>query len=613
MGGGGAWGSITGTLTDQTDLATALAGKSDTGHSHAQSDVTGLTAALDAKADDTAVTTALAGKSDVGHTHTASNVTDFNAAADARVAAGITEKLDIIGGSAAITYLAAPLPGSPRSGNVTAGTVSTTVSDDDHSAFPGLALCGDGSLLAVWRQGPSHTPSVGDGVIRASRSVDFGVTWGASYVVASDSLDVRDPTLTVLSDGRIAMTVFKHDGTTADGVFVAFSTDQGETFGALSAVPFTFTDWTACSGPIVELANGNLVVAGYGQNTGATFQSARVMVSTDGGMSWSGEVTIGNGPTASRHYQEPYLGLTPAGGLLAMLRSDTGTLTIYKVVSTDGGATWTVPASVIAATGRPAWLTLRSGGMVLFMRRTSDLAHAFITSWDNGATWTAASQLGATPPGGGQSTYVQPVELAAGLVAVVRSTESGSTASTVSFSYLGDGKGVTPLGDVVPVEAPASSSGWTQISITPSEFMAVTGSPSLAGLTGVGYPPVWLFDPLSTEGIMGQAPLLPSDWTTFDIVLAWAPTTTNTGTTRWQVIPSNLIVGQLPSSGAAATNVTTAAASGTIGILQETTALAGVSRPTNPLVIRVFRVGADGADTNTGDIGLVAVIFRKAS
>jgi hypothetical protein len=64
-----------------TATATALAGKSATGHTHAQSDVTGLTAAL-------------AGKSDTGHTHTASNVTDFNTAADARVVAGITGKLD---------------------------------------------------------------------------------------------------------------------------------------------------------------------------------------------------------------------------------------------------------------------------------------------------------------------------------------------------------------------------------------------------------------------------------------------------------------------------------------------------------------------------------------
>jgi hypothetical protein len=48
-GGGGVWGAITGTLLAQTDLASALGGKADTGHGHAQSDVTGLVTALAGK------------------------------------------------------------------------------------------------------------------------------------------------------------------------------------------------------------------------------------------------------------------------------------------------------------------------------------------------------------------------------------------------------------------------------------------------------------------------------------------------------------------------------------------------------------------------------------
>ena len=39
-----AWGAITGTLTDQTDLDTALDGKSDTSHTHAYSSLTGIPA-----------------------------------------------------------------------------------------------------------------------------------------------------------------------------------------------------------------------------------------------------------------------------------------------------------------------------------------------------------------------------------------------------------------------------------------------------------------------------------------------------------------------------------------------------------------------------------------
>lgn len=86
-GGGGAWGGITGTLASQTDLQAALDAKSATGHSHAQSDVTGLTAALTAKADAAAVTTALAGKSDTGHSHVQADVTGLTAALAANATA----------------------------------------------------------------------------------------------------------------------------------------------------------------------------------------------------------------------------------------------------------------------------------------------------------------------------------------------------------------------------------------------------------------------------------------------------------------------------------------------------------------------------------------------
>lgn len=40
--GGGTWGTITGTLASQTDLNTALSGKSNTGHTHASTDISGL-------------------------------------------------------------------------------------------------------------------------------------------------------------------------------------------------------------------------------------------------------------------------------------------------------------------------------------------------------------------------------------------------------------------------------------------------------------------------------------------------------------------------------------------------------------------------------------------
>jgi len=83
-----AWGNITGTLGDQSDLASALSGKASSTHTHALptiaiSDVTGLQTALDGKAATshtqaistiTGLQTALDGKAASSHTHTESDL-----------------------------------------------------------------------------------------------------------------------------------------------------------------------------------------------------------------------------------------------------------------------------------------------------------------------------------------------------------------------------------------------------------------------------------------------------------------------------------------------------------------------------------------------------------
>ena len=57
VSGGVAWGNVTGTLSNQTDLQTALNGKSNTGHGHGINDISGLQTALDGKATTASVTT----------------------------------------------------------------------------------------------------------------------------------------------------------------------------------------------------------------------------------------------------------------------------------------------------------------------------------------------------------------------------------------------------------------------------------------------------------------------------------------------------------------------------------------------------------------------------
>jgi hypothetical protein len=186
-GGGGAWGSITGTLADQTDLQVALdgksatghthaqsdvtgltdslAGKSDTGHAHAQSDITGLSTALAGKADashthgtaDVAgLDAALAGKSDTGHTHTAANISDFDTAADARVVAGIMGKLDTT---------AAPELIRDTIGTALVAGANVTITPNDAGDTIEIAATGGGSDLAV-AAGSAMNPHTTQGAAR---------------------------------------------------------------------------------------------------------------------------------------------------------------------------------------------------------------------------------------------------------------------------------------------------------------------------------------------------------------------------------------------------------------------------------------------------------------
>jgi hypothetical protein len=73
-----AWGAITGTLSAQTDLQTALNGKAPLVHTHVIADTTGLQAALDAKVDDSEMAAM---------------------ATDAELAAGLALKANLAGGN----------------------------------------------------------------------------------------------------------------------------------------------------------------------------------------------------------------------------------------------------------------------------------------------------------------------------------------------------------------------------------------------------------------------------------------------------------------------------------------------------------------------------------
>jgi hypothetical protein len=344
------------------------------------------------------------------------------------------------------------LAGTSWPRNLTTGSTSVQVSPaGGHNAFPGVTVCADGSLLAVWRKAAAHGWAPGSQTL-AARSIDQGRTWSAPWVIyCQPDQDTGFGMLTTLSDGRIAcIGQVRSSGPATAGAWcgVMFSSDQGETFGPVIPVPFTFTSWAYAAGNLTELDDGTLLALGYGQDTGATITTTRLMRSTDGGYSWHTETTVMD--DGARPFNEGIIDRCPDGRLMALVRcEETGFRRIFRTYSTDDGLTWSTRQPIVTGWGRPAWLPLSTGAVVMTYRREGDRSHMYRTSWDNGATWVTAQTLAGVTPS--QSVYTQLVEVEPGVVGVIYADEANSGATAdVRFKYLLDGHGFSPFGDLAP-------------------------------------------------------------------------------------------------------------------------------------------------------------------
>lgn len=333
-------------------------------------------------------------------------------------------------------------------------TTSTPVQVVDgtvNNAFPGLAKCSDGSLLATWRAASTHGES-NSAVIKAARSTDDGATWGTPFTIFNTGEDSRSPMLTLLSDGSLTLCTATTDGAGDYAVSVATSTDDGDTWSALADLPFTWTGIVSTAGAVVELTDGTLVAPGYGGNTGVTNWSAATLRSTDDGATWSDLAVIANGVADSRVYSEPCIGILPSGDLMALIRCDT-TGTTYRSVSTDGGLTWGTLTGTFTSSGRPEWVVLNDA-VIAFTRSTSGSgSNQFCISTDNGATWGTQTPFGATPVD--TATYAQAVEISTGVLGVAYSVQSSLSHATVSYLTLTEGPALMSYSDEILADTPA--------------------------------------------------------------------------------------------------------------------------------------------------------------
>lgn len=123
------------------------------------------------------------------------------------------------------------------------------------------------------------------------------------------------------------------------------------------------------------LPNGDMLIFGYGKDTGDTFRTSTCLVSTlaSNGAVWTRRSIITNGPSLSAEYIEPCGTFRADGSILVALRSNAN-FTNSFVTSTNSGNSWSAVAAVtLPGIGKPHLATMTNGVMVMITRSTNPL------------------------------------------------------------------------------------------------------------------------------------------------------------------------------------------------------------------------------------------------
>jgi hypothetical protein len=305
-------------------------------------------------------------------------------------------------------------------------------------AFPGIAEV-NGELMIVYRDGPQHNIDTGvtRGIIYRETSTDNGATWGTKTAVVDDTVnefDARTGTIHVLSSDTVIVpyTLGESGVGPVQTAWVARSVNNGSSWSQIQ-ITNSFTDWQEIGGFACEAANGDILIAMSGEDTGDTEPSVRVSKSSDDAQTWSHLADIADGPGDARDYYEPALIRLPNDDILCIMRT---TLDVfYKSLSTDDGATWSSPTSMVfPATGRPSPLVLSDGTIVLWHRDVGHIGWGVLRySYDNGVTWTSPQLMQVASL---QSVYAQLVEITPNDIGIAYANETNSTTAEVRFAWM---------------------------------------------------------------------------------------------------------------------------------------------------------------------------------
>ncbi|HMK32253.1 MAG TPA: hypothetical protein VK431_01375, partial [Nitrosopumilaceae archaeon] len=263
------------------------------------------------------------------------------------------------------------------------------------SSFPKVLASGN-QIYVVW----AFSITGKDYDILFSKSTDGGATFTTPVNLSNTVGDTGLPQM-ILSGNNIYIT-WENDGLGNFDIFVAKSTDSGNTFAA----PVNVSNDSKSSGAPQIIASGNDVYVVWMDDTPGNYD-VFVAKSTDNASTFGKPVNVSNN-TSDSGYQQ----MAIYKNNLYVAWTDTISNSNYDVLfskSTDGGATFTTPVNVSKNAGASGWPQIAVSGNIYVMWEDTTAGNFDILiskSTDGGATFSSPVNISNTT---NDSTFKQMV------------------------------------------------------------------------------------------------------------------------------------------------------------------------------------------------------------
>jgi hypothetical protein len=265
-----------------------------------------------------------------------------------------------------------------------------------YDGFPSVAYAPNGDLVAVARRATDHMSHFGD--IVQWRSTNGGATWsveGTIFGGIAEDCDLRDTGLQRMANDELLLVlsiraVGGAGASVPNGCRWATSRDNGASWSALHTLHDGFLGFARCSTRPCLVDDGSLLWCIYGNDIADRDPTRwlKIYRSTDDAASWSHVSDIGSIDDAAKFGEASIVQSPTTGALIALVRNDSA-CALHRVVSLDGGTTWTALGSgqVLADACSSPKAAYTGDGLLVATQRAASHVGYLVFSADDGATW----------------------------------------------------------------------------------------------------------------------------------------------------------------------------------------------------------------------------------